>query len=72
MTKTVLKCAWVDTCQAAVTHVDSDGYIYCARHGRQRKAGGVRCRTMTSAEVKRLQRGEPLAGYSATSTRLYP
>jgi len=51
------------TCAEPVTHVDHKGYAYCTRHGVQRRAGGIRCRKLTAAEVKRLSAGLPLIRY---------
>jgi len=61
LTDGVLRCDMKPDCIAPVTHIDSKGFIYCAPHGVQRKAGGYQCRKLTASEVKTLTRGEAIA-----------
>jgi hypothetical protein len=62
MLHTELRCDMVDDCREAVTHIDSKGYVYCAKHGHERKAY-QRCRKLTPKEHAQLTAGEPLARY---------
>lgn len=56
---TTLHCDMDKECAASVTHVDVDGYVYCQRHGEQRKSY-KRCRKLRPAEKRRLQRGRTI------------
>lgn len=58
-----LRCAMTADCPHAVGMIDSKGYVYCGPHGLSRRGGGIRCRVLTAAELKRLQAGEALARY---------
>lgn len=55
-----LTCDMTKACQEPVTHIDYKGYIYCAKHGQERKST-CRCRKLTKKELTLLQTGEPLA-----------
>lgn len=52
-----IHCDMERGCGAPVTHVDSKGYVYCTKHGAQRKASGTSCRRLTSTEVETLRSG---------------
>ena len=57
-----LQCDARSNCPDVVTHIDEKGFIYCAKHGVDRRGypGGFhnrRCRKLRPHEVKRLQRG---------------
>ena len=56
-TPIVLHCDMDRACRADVTHVDSEGYTYCAKHGAQRRGGGIRCRHLTALEAQDLRDG---------------
>ena len=63
-----LECVARKDCTDVVTHIDEKGFIYCAKHGVNRRGypGGIynrRCRKLRPHEVKRLQRGAVLKGY---------
>ena len=55
-----LRCDMERDCGEVVTHIDVKGFVYCAKHGVVRKAW-QRCRKLTSAEVKKLERDEPIS-----------
>lgn len=57
-----LRCDMSSSCTAPITHVDSDGYIYCTTHGVQRQATH-RCRKLRTSELQQLRRGATLARY---------
>lgn len=57
-----LTCDMEEGCTTTVTHLDVKGYVYCHAHGQARKAV-QRCRKLTPAERKQLERGEPLERY---------
>jgi hypothetical protein len=59
-----LQCDQDRSCEAPVTHIDYKGWIYCARHGEQRRSGGIRCRWLRSWERRQLEAGEPLTRYA--------
>jgi hypothetical protein len=59
----ILVCDMDRDCKAPITHIDAKGYIYCRKHGVQRKASGVRCRQMTPAELKAIHSGDALIEY---------
>ena len=63
-----LQCDGRKDCPDIVTHIDEKGFIYCAKHGVDRRGypGGIynrRCRKLRPHEVRRLQRGDVLKGY---------
>lgn len=51
----VLTCDMRHDCAAPVTHVDEKGWLYCATHGPDRRAGGIRCRQLRPHEIARLE-----------------
>lgn len=57
-----LRCAMSPECTRPVTHLDNQGYVYCAPHAEQRKSGygGVRTRKLTQAEIGKLEQGQPV------------
>lgn len=57
-----LVCDMTAGCDAPVTHIDEKGYAYCTAHGEQRRFSH-RCRKLRPHELRRLQRGEPIASY---------
>ncbi len=64
-----LQCNMRDDCADPVTMIGSDGYIYCSRHGVDRRASGAeRVRKMTPGEIALLQRGGQIASYSRRRT----
>jgi hypothetical protein len=52
-----LRCDMELDCAEAVTHIDCKGFVYCTKHGAQRKQGGVQCRRLRRAEVGRIEGG---------------
>jgi len=46
----------------AITYIDDKGYVYCTRHGVDRKSVR-RCRKLTPAEQRTIRSGEPIAKY---------
>jgi hypothetical protein len=54
-----LRCDMGGGCHGPVTHVDDRGFLYCAAHGEKRKAD-TPCRKLRPAELKKLERGEPI------------
>lgn len=58
-----IRCQMTDDCQEPVTHIDDNGFIYCAEHGQRRKESGRRCRKLKPAELKTLKEGKPIAKY---------
>jgi hypothetical protein len=59
----VLKCDMSKTCEEPVTHLDEKGFVYCTKHGIQRRGSGHRCRKLSPSELGQLKRGEALARY---------
>ena len=57
-----LRCDMRKDCGFPVTHLDEKGFVYCAKHGEERKAR-MRCRKLKPAELAKLNRGETLAKY---------
>jgi len=57
-----LQCDMVKDCAAPVTHLDRKGYAYCTPHGIERR-GCQPCRKLRPWELRRLERGQPLARY---------
>ena len=54
-----LKCDMEKDCKENITHIDNKGFIYCQKHGEQRKAYN-RCRKLKPSELKKLQSGKPI------------
>lgn len=59
----VLKCDMSKTCEEPVTHLDDKGFVYCTKHGVQRRGSGHRCRKLAPKELRQLQGGQPIARY---------
>jgi hypothetical protein len=59
---TALKCDMSTSCTAPVTMIDVKGYIYCTEHGLRRRTF-QRTRKLRPHELRRLERGEPVARY---------
>lgn len=57
-----LSCDMAKECTETVTHIDDKGYVYCKKHGLERRSVR-RCRQLRSAELKKLLKGQPLARY---------
>lgn len=57
-----LACDMGHGCEAEVTHIDDHGFVYCARHGEQRKRWR-RCRKLRTHELNRLKRGQQVERY---------
>ena len=58
-----LQCDMSEGCKEPVTHIEDSGFVYCTKHGLQRRGSGQRCRKLTPSELKRLMRGEKIARY---------
>lgn len=56
-------CDMHKECLSPVTMLDNRGFIYCAAHGLQRRAGGTPCRKLTASEIRRIERGETIGSY---------
>lgn len=54
--KKKLQCDMDTSCAAPVSHIDDDGYVYCAAHGARRKATRP-CRKLRPGEIKKLEAG---------------
>ena len=65
-----LRCDQVRTCRAPVTHIDEDGYVYCAPHGADRRSV-CRVRKIKPAELQTLQAGRPI-WWDATRNEAQP
>lgn len=50
------------TCDRPVTMIDRKGYVYCRECGMDRRQYQA-CRQLRSWELRRLEKGEPLARY---------
>ena len=59
----VLTCDMVKGCVAPVTHIDNKGFLYCTKHGLDRRYSYVPCRKLRQHEVNRLLRGEQVQRY---------
>jgi hypothetical protein len=57
-----LRCDMTRDCDAPVAYVDIKGYVFCAKHGIARRCS-QRCRKLTPAERRRLERGDALKAY---------
>ena len=57
------KCDMRADCTKPVAMIDDAGFIYCERHGMERRAGGWLCRTLRAHELNRLKRGEQVKRY---------
>lgn len=54
--KETLHCDMEKDCNSPVSYIDNKGYVYCAKHGEQRKAAKP-CRKLTPSEIKKLEDG---------------
>jgi hypothetical protein len=57
-----LACDMSRACADTVSHIDSDGYVYCATHGANRQQH-ARCRKLTASELKKLRAGQTISRY---------
>ena len=55
-----LRCDMERNCHEYVTHIDNQGYVYCAKHGADRRGGGIRCRALTALERQELIDGNTI------------
>lgn len=55
-----LHCDMKQSCPDAVSHVDNKGFLYCTKHGVQRRANGTPCRQLRPSEIQKLVRGETI------------
>ena len=58
----ILNCEMESNCKAKVTHLDKGGFIYCAKHGRERRQYQP-CRKLSAQEIKRLESGRQVMSY---------
>ena len=58
-----LTCDMRKECSEPVTHVDDKGWVYCTKHGQDRKLSRIKCRKLTPSELRQLQSGKPLSSY---------
>lgn len=61
-----LRCDMDRTCGDDVTHIDAKGFVYCTKHGAQRKLD-TRCRKLSAREIVRLENDLPIS-YDGTPT----
>jgi len=61
-------CDMVDGCCSPITHIDLNGYIFCASHGKQRQAY-TRCRKLTAFELKLVTAGHSINSYKPSKGR---
>ena len=54
-----LHCDMEKDCKEPVTYIDNKGWLYCTKHGEQRK-GDVRSRKLRPAEIKKLEEGQTI------------
>lgn len=57
-----IACQMEDNCANPVTHLDQNGFVFCTRHGLERRSYRP-CRKLRPHEVNRLMRGEQIAKY---------
>lgn len=55
-------CDMTSDCLEAVTHIDQRGFVYCTKHGLQRRCYEP-CRKLRDHELRKIKRGEPIAHY---------
>ncbi len=53
-------CDMEHGCKETVTHIDNKGFVYCAKHGVERKAWRP-CRKLRAFEVQRLLIGKTIS-----------
>ena len=61
-----VSCDMHASCEATVTMVDDNGYIYCTQHGLDRRGSGTyrrNVRKLRPHETNRLNRGEQIKSY---------
>ena len=46
-------------CSQPVSMIDEKGFVYCAKHGQDRKHS-MRCRKLTPQELKKLESDQPI------------
>src|ERR1700735_4757825 len=56
---TTLICQAHEECSEAVTHIDNKGFVYCEKHGKERRSSHP-CRYMRRWEIERLRNGVPI------------
>jgi len=54
-----LKCTMIEDCKKPVQYIDTDGYVYCEKHAKQRSKHKS-CRQLKWKEVEALNRGETI------------
>lgn len=57
-----MRCEMVADCPEPVAYLDAKGYVYCAKHGRERQRY-QNCRKLRQYELNRLSRGETISHY---------
>lgn len=55
-----LRCDMHRDCDKPVTHIDDKGWIYCERHGHERK-GARPCRELSKTEIDMLVQKKPIS-----------
>lgn len=54
-----LACQMLESCREPVSHIDADGYIYCARHQSARRRY-CKVRKLKKEELAELERGNQI------------
>lgn len=62
MNDATLTCDMVKECHEPVTHIDNKGFVYCTKHGVERRYTHP-CRKLRTHELNRLKRGETVKRY---------
>jgi len=57
-----ITCDMERDCTRPIAYIDVKGYIYCQKHGLQRKQAH-RCRKLTTGELQAILNGEALVEY---------
>ena len=57
-----LTCDMTKTCADPVTHIDNKGFVYCSKHGHERRYA-CPCRKLQPWELQRLEHGETIPRY---------
>lgn len=70
-TASKLTCDGEKDCKESVTHIDNKGFVYCKKHGERRKSGGVPCRALKPAEIKKLEADQTIR-YAAEKVAFVP
>lgn len=55
-------CDMTKDCTEPVTHLDESGFVYCTKHGIQRRSW-KRCRKLRPHELRRIERGQQITRY---------